>query len=95
MFLLALPLWQALPLQINMLFRLSLSLMVGLRMLGAGVILLLYYRKKSHRLTFVILNMISLFYWVSLCSLCLFPHLFKAYALKNMLTSKAAFIGKS
>ena len=31
---------------------LSLSLMVGLRMLGAGIILLIYYRQKNNRLSF-------------------------------------------
>ncbi len=71
---------------------LSLSLMVGLRMLGAGIILFLYYHKKSHRLSFnYFKNDIVVLLGISLLTM-LIPALFKAYALKNMLTSKAAFI---
>jgi|GEM_PF-152811 drug/metabolite transporter (DMT)-like permease len=71
---------------------LSLSLMVGLRMLGAGIILLLYYRKKSHRLSFAYFKQdIFILLGISLLTM-LVPALFKAYALKNMLTSKAAFL---
>lgn len=71
---------------------LSLSLMVGLRMLGAGVILLLYYRKSSHRLSFNYFRQdLLILLGISLLTM-LIPALFKAYALKNMLTSKAAFL---
>ena len=71
---------------------LSLSLMVGLRMLGAGLILLFYYRKKSHRLKFAYFRQD----WAALLGISLLtmfvPALFKAYALKNMWASKAAFL---
>lgn len=68
------------------------SLMVGLRMLGAGIILMLYYRRKSHRLSFAYFKHdILLLLGISLLTM-LVPALFKAYALKNMLSSKAAFL---
>ena len=71
---------------------LSLSLMVGLRMLGAGVILLLYYKKKSQHLTFEYIKKdIVILVGISLLTM-LVPALFKAYALKNMYASKAAFL---
>ena len=71
---------------------LSLLLMVGLRMLCAGVILFLYYHKKSHRLTFnYFKHDLVLLLGISLLTM-LVPALFKAFALKHMLTSKAAFI---
>lgn len=71
---------------------LSLSLMVGLRMLVSGVILFVWHRKKSDRLT---INYIKHDFFkllgISLLTM-LIPALFKAYALKNMLASKAAFL---
>lgn len=68
------------------------SLMVGLRMLCAGVILVLYYRRKSHRLSFAYFKHDALILLgISLLTM-LVPALFKAYALKNMLSSKAAFL---
>jgi drug/metabolite transporter (DMT)-like permease len=71
---------------------LSLLLMVGLRMLCAGVILFLYYHKKSHRLSFnYFKHDLLLLLGISLLTM-LVPALFKAFALKHMLTSKAAFI---
>ena len=71
---------------------LSPSLMVGLRMLCAGVILTLFYRRKSHRLSFAYFkDDILILLGISLLTM-LVPALFKAYALKNMLSSKAAFL---
>ncbi len=71
---------------------LPLSLMVGLRMFGAGIILLAYYRKKTHRLKFEYFKHdLGILLLVSLLTM-LIPALFKAYALKNMLASKSAFI---
>lgn len=71
---------------------LSLSLMVGLRMLGAGIVLFLLNHKKSHRLSFSYFKTdLLVLLGISLLTM-LIPALFKAYALKNMLTSKAAFI---
>ena len=71
---------------------LSLSLVVGLRMLGAGIILFFYYRRKSHRLSF---NYFKKDIWmllgISLLTM-LIPALFKAFALKYMYASKAAFL---
>ena len=68
------------------------SLMVGLRMLIAGIILTLYYRRKSHRLSFAYFKHdILILLGISLLTM-LVPALFKAYALKNMLSSKAAFL---
>lgn len=71
---------------------LSLLLMVGLRMLCAGIILYLYYRKKSHRLSFgYFKHDLPILLGISLLTM-LVPALFKAFALKHMLASKAAFI---
>lgn len=71
---------------------LSLLLMVGLRMLCAGIILYLYYRKKSHRLSFgYFKHDLPILLGISLLTM-LVPALFKAFALKYMLASKAAFI---
>lgn len=71
---------------------LSLLLMVGLRMLCAGIILFWYYHKKSHRLTFnYFKHDLLLLLGISLLTM-LVPALFKAFALKHMLASKAAFI---
>lgn len=71
---------------------LSLLLMVGLRMLCAGIILFLYYHKKSHRLTFgYFKHDLPILLGISLLTM-LVPALFKAFALKHMLASKAAFI---
>lgn len=68
------------------------SLMVGLRMLFAGIILTLYYRRKSHRLSFAYFKHdLLILLGISLLTM-LVPALFKAYALKNMLSSKAAFL---
>jgi hypothetical protein len=64
---------------------LSLSLMVGLRMLGAGIILLLYYRKKSHRLSFAYFKQdIFILLGISLLTM-LVPALFKAFWLALIL----------
>lgn len=69
-----------------------LALMVGLRMFFAGIILLAYYRKKTHRLRFdYFKHDLGILLLVSLLTM-LIPALFKAYALKNMFASKAAFI---
>lgn len=71
---------------------LTLSLMVGLRMLCAGVILTLYYRRKSHRMSFAYFKEdLTLLLGISLLTM-LVPALLKAFALKNMLASKAAFL---
>lgn len=68
------------------------SLMVGLRMLCAGIILTLFYRRKSHRLSFAYFKHdMFILLGISLLTM-LVPALFKAYALKNMLSSKAAFL---
>lgn len=68
------------------------SLMVGLRMLCAGIILTLFYRRKSHRLSFAYFkDDLLVLIGISLLTM-LVPALFKAYALKNMLSSKAAFL---
>jgi drug/metabolite transporter (DMT)-like permease len=71
---------------------LTTSLMVGIRMLFSGLILTFYYRRKSHRLSFAYFkhDMVTLL-GISLLTM-LVPALFKAYALKNMLSSKAAFL---
>ncbi len=67
------------------------TLVVGLRMLCAGIILTLMYRRKSHRLSFgYFKHDLSLLLGISLLTM-LVPALFKAYALKNMDASKAAF----
>lgn len=72
---------------------LSLSLMVGLRMLGAGIILLIYNRQKNNRLSFAYIKQ-DLFALVGIALLTmLLPSLFKAYALKYMFASKASFFG--
>ena len=71
---------------------LSLLLMVGLRMLCAGIILFCYYYRKTHRLKFSYFKHdLLILIGISLLTM-LIPALFKAYALKNMLTSKAALI---
>jgi drug/metabolite transporter (DMT)-like permease len=64
---------------------------VGLRMLGAGIILFSYYYHRTHRLKFSYFKHdIIILLGISLLTM-LIPALFKAYALKNMLASKAAF----
>src|ERR1700733_1271524 len=74
------------------LFVLSTSLMVGIRMLAAGLILFAFYYHKSHRLKFSYFKHDAvLLLGVTLLTM-LVPALFKAYALKNMLSSKAAFL---
>ena len=68
------------------------SLMVGLRMLCAGVILTLFYRRKSHRMSFAYFkDDLAVLVGISLLTM-LVPALLKAFALKNMLSSKAAFL---
>jgi drug/metabolite transporter (DMT)-like permease len=65
----------------------------GFRMLGAGVILIFLFRKKSPRLNFAYVkqDLLKLF-GISLLMM-LIPALMKAFALKYMPTSKAAFFG--
>ena len=75
------------------LFSLTPTFMVALRMLGAGLILFFYYRKSTHRLTFSYYKRdLPLLFGISLLTLFI-PSLCKAYALQNMLASKASFFG--
>ncbi len=75
------------------LYNLTPTFMVALRMLGAGLILFFYYRKKSHRLSYAYYKK-DLITLVGISLLTLFiPSVCKAYALKNMLASKASFFG--
>ena len=75
------------------LYSLTPTFMVALRMLGAGVILFWYYHKSTHRLSFAYFKKdIPLLFGISLLTLFI-PSLCKAYALQNMLASKASFFG--
>ncbi len=61
-------------------------------MLGAGIILFSYYYHRTHRLKFSYFKHdLLILLGISLLTM-LIPAMFKAYALKNMLTSKAAFL---
>lgn len=75
------------------LYSLTPTFMVALRMLGAGLILFFYYRKSTHRLSYSYFKKdIPLLLFISLLTLFI-PSLCKAYALQNMLASKASFFG--
>lgn len=75
------------------LYSLTPTFMVALRMLGAGLILFFYYRKNTHRLSFSYFKKdIPLLVGISLLTLFI-PSVCKAYALQNMLASKASFFG--
>lgn len=75
------------------LYNLTPTFMVALRMLGAGLILFFYYRKKTHRLSFAYYKRdLPALLGISLLTLFI-PSVCKAYALKNMLASKASFFG--
>lgn len=75
------------------LYSLTPTFMVALRMLGAGLILFFYYRKSTHRLSFSYFKSdIPLLCGISLLTLFI-PSVCKAYALQNMLASKASFFG--
>lgn len=75
------------------LYNLTPTFMVAIRMLGAGLILFFYYRKKTHRLSFAYYKK-DLLALVGISLLTLFiPSVCKAYALKHMLASKASFFG--
>lgn len=75
------------------LYSLTPTFMVALRMLGAGLILFFYYRKSTHRLSFAYFKKdLPLLMGISLLTLFI-PSVCKAYALQNMLASKASFFG--
>ena len=75
------------------LYSLTPTFMVALRMLGAGLILFFYYRKSTHRLSFSYYKRdLPILFGISLLTLFI-PSLCKAYALQNMLASKASFFG--
>lgn len=75
------------------LYSLTPTFMVALRMLGAGLILLFYYRKSTHRLSFSYFKKdLPILFGISLLTLFI-PSVCKAYALQNMLASKASFFG--
>lgn len=66
---------------------------VGLRMFLAGVILCGLFYKKSPRLTLTnIRRDAGILIWIALCTT-FFPSLLKAFGLKYLVSSKAAFIG--
>lgn len=72
---------------------LPLVIVAGLRMLVAGIILVIIFRKKSPRLKIAYLKQdIGLLLVISMLTM-LIPALLKAYALKYLATSKAAFFG--
>jgi len=72
---------------------LPIVLVAGLRMLVAGIILVFIFRKKSHRLKFEYFKSdLLVLFGISMLTM-LVPALLKAYALKYLPTSKAAFIG--
>lgn len=72
---------------------LPLIVVAGLRMLVAGVILVFIFRKKSERLKFSYFKSdLALLFGISMLTM-LVPALLKAYALKYLATSKAAFFG--
>lgn len=75
------------------LYSLTPTFMVALRMLGAGLILLFYYRKNTHRLSYAYFKKdLPILFGISLLTLFI-PSVCKAYALQNMLASKASFFG--
>lgn len=75
------------------LYSLTPTFMVALRMLGAGLILLFYYRKNTHRLSYSYFKKdLPILFGISLLTLFI-PSVCKAYALQNMLASKASFFG--
>ncbi|GMU19290.1 MAG: hypothetical protein AMXMBFR12_04820 [Candidatus Babeliales bacterium] len=75
------------------LYSLTPTFMVALRMLGAGLILFFYYRKSTYRLSFAYFKKdLPLLMGISLLTLFI-PSVCKAYALQNMLASKASFFG--
>ncbi len=75
------------------LLSLTPTFMVALRMLGAGAILWWYYHKGTHRLSFAYFKRdLPVLIGISLLTLFI-PSICKAYALQNMLASKASFFG--
>ena len=69
------------------------TFLVALRMLCAGVLLIGFAWRKSHRLHWGYLKQDAVTILTISFFTTLFPSLLKAYALKNMFSSKAAFLG--
>jgi len=66
---------------------------VGLRMLFGGIILYALNYRSSHRLKFSYIKQDwLLLLWIATCTT-LIPSILKAFGLKNLISSKAAFIG--
>ena len=69
------------------------ALFVGIRMLAAGLILYVFFFRKSVRLSYSYLkNDLPILLSISLLTT-LIPSLLKAYALKYLVSSKATFLG--
>jgi drug/metabolite transporter (DMT)-like permease len=76
------------------LYSMAPALLVGIRMFIAGLILLTYtFLHSKHRLTWGNVKQNLLLLLVITLSTTYIPSLLKAYALKNMASSKAAFFG--
>ncbi len=75
------------------LMYLSPTFFVGIRMLLAGILLIAFYYPRSHRLKLSYLKADYLkILGISLLTTCI-PAILKAYGLKYLLSSKAAFLG--
>lgn len=69
------------------------GLFVGLRMFIAGLLLVAWRSKKNSRFSWAYLKQdLPLFATISIFTTCI-PSLLKAYGLKHMVSSKAAFLG--
>jgi drug/metabolite transporter (DMT)-like permease len=69
------------------------AMFVAARMLGAGILLLAYYWRRSHRISWrYFKHDIPILLCISLLTT-LIPSIFKAYALKHMIAAKYSLLG--